>query len=510
MRELSILFRYVGLNLMQQNAQRKSKRKESNTSRSQGSRYIILLLFSTLPMAIFIYLSNYQIYKALSAFPDVAKAFYFLTISMFSLFYVVGFVGTGMYAFSRNEDVEFLLTLPIRRNVITLYYLLVTLSSQAFTLGFFVASALAYGIAVKQNVLAFILQTLLHLIFLSSVSALFAVLFGGVTSKRYLRILNTVMILLLVFIYLVFVSLQDVDFSTLGENQNIVKLLSFANSKYNVLTWSYSENVSIVLAVGILSVGSLFLFWKLAGKVGFENIRKKSKEKKEYFKKSSYSSRMGGVLWKDTKLLVRNEQFIFLILYPAIFSLFMFFTSSSSISALTPYIVIAVLYCAIEAGILTSNEIQYKSVVKAFPIRPKNLILPKLIIPVFINISVFVAITIIASIIRKFSVQSLIYVAISVLLFMLSALIGSYYSIKSPGKAKNQPFSVGATFLIEGITLGLAFGIIFPLNLIIMRAKLEGIKMVLNWLLLTGSGIALAVLFAVYYKKLKNILLSEE
>ncbi|MGQ9856751.1 MAG: hypothetical protein ACUVQF_08445 [Fervidobacterium sp.] len=510
MRELRILFRYLGLNLMQQNTQQRTSRRTVNDSKNQGSKYILLLLISTLPMAIFVYSSNYEIYKTLANFPDVAKAFYLLTISIFSLFYVVGFVGTGMYAFSRNEDVEFLLTLPIKRNIITLYYLFVTLSTQAFTLGFFIATALAYAFAINQNILTFILQTLLHLLFLSSFSALFAVLSGGVTSKRYLKILNTIILLLLVFVYLSFVYFQDVDFRQLGENANVVKLISFATSKYNILVWSYSEKLSTILLVLFSSITALVAFWKLAGQVGFESSRAKVKEKKDYLKKQSYSTKMGGVLWKDAKLLVRNEQFIFLILYPAIFALFMLFTSSSSIASVAPFIVIAVLYCAIEAGILTANEIQYKSVVKALPIKPKNLIFPKLMIPVFINLSVFIIITVISSILRGFAISSVIYIAISVILFFLSALIGSYYSIKSPGKAKNQPFSIGATFLIEGITIGIAFGIIFPLNLIIMKAELEGIKLILNWLLLTGSGIALVVLFAVYYKKLKNVLLSEE
>ncbi|MGC9772181.1 ABC-2 type transport system permease protein [Fervidobacterium changbaicum] len=513
MRELNILLKYIGLSLMQQNQQQSSKRrkkKESKSSINQGLRYLIVLLFSTLPMSIFIYVSNYQIYKTLVSIPDVAKAFYFLTISIFSLFYVVGFVGTGMYAFSRNEDVEFLLTLPIKRNIITLYYLIVTLSSQAFTLGFFVATALAYAISIKQNVLAFIIQTIIHLVFLSSISAVLAVLFGGVTSKRYLRILNTIILLSLIFIYLGFMYFQDVGIKDLGENENFIRLLSFANSKYNILIWTYSEKLSNTMVILTVSIIALFIFWKLAGTVGFESTRGKVRERKDYFRKESYSSKMGGILWKDMKLLVRNEQFIFLILYPALFSLFMFFTSNSPIASVTPFVAIAGIYCAIESGILTANEMQYKAVVRTFPVKPKNLILPKLMIPVFINISLFIIITIVSALFGRFSSTSLIYVAISFALFILSALVGAYYSLKSPGKAKNQPFSVGATFLIEGIMLGIALGILFPMNLFISKAKLEGWKILATWGTLVGSVVTLFVLIYLYYTKLRKILIQTD
>ncbi|MDM7320432.1 MAG: hypothetical protein P3W91_001725, partial [Fervidobacterium sp.] len=113
MGELRILFKYLGLSLNPQNTV-KTKRKRITSSKepNYALRYILLMFSSILPMAVFLTISNYNIYKLLTNYPDVAESFFLASMSIFSLFYVVGVVGTGMVAFSISDEMELLLTMP--------------------------------------------------------------------------------------------------------------------------------------------------------------------------------------------------------------------------------------------------------------------------------------------------------------------------------------------------------------------------------------------------------------
>jgi len=464
-------------------------------------------------MAVFLTISNYNIYKLLAHYPDVAKSFFISSMSIFSLFYVVGFIGTGMHAFSRSDEMELLLTMPISRSVLTVYNLIVTLANQFFTLGFFVASVLGFLLAVRTNIFGFILRTLLHIAFLTSLSALLAVVSGGISSKRFVRRLNAVILLLLVAVYLFFVQIQDVNVEQLGENARFVKFVAFTTSKYNPFNWSYSDDRLLLISVIILTGAFLYSFWYFAERVVYENThakKEKNKPNEVIVNQRTYASKFGGFLWKDLKLLSRSEQFVFLIFYPAIFSLFMLFAGGSSMNAAIPFLAIASLYCAIEAGLLTRNDFEYREILRTLPVTTQTIITPKLAIPIILNESLLIIVAVISYIFGKFEKNSLFLFPLSIAIFGLSALIGSYYSIVDPGKTKNNPFSLKATFIIEGIVLGLSFGLPITLTIILAKPSLTTWKFYAVWLTFIGSLIALIILMMIYYRKLKHVLTQKD
>lgn len=514
MRELRILFKYLGLSLNPQNTV-KTKRKRITSSKepNYALRYILLMFSSILPMAVFLTISNYNIYKLLANYPDVAESFFIASMSIFSLFYVVGFVGTGMHAFSRSDEMELLLTMPIRRSVLAVYNLVVTLANQLFTLGFFVSTVLGFLLVVRTNIVGFILRTLLHIAFLTSLSALLSVLSGGISSKRFVRMLNAVIVLLLVVVYLFFVYIQDVNVELLGQNARFVKFVAFTTSKYNPFNWSYSDDLLFLISVIILTGAFLYSFWYFAGRVVYENTQTKKgnkKSKEVVVSQKTYASKFGGFLWKDLKLLSRSEQFVFLIFYPAIFSLFMLFVGGSSMNAAIPFLAIASLYCAIEAGLLTKNDFEYREILRTFPVTIRTIITPKLAIPIILNEGLLIIVVFISYVFGKFEKNSLFLFPLSLAIFALSALIGSYYSIVDPGKTKNNPFSLKATFLIEGIVLGLSFGLLLTLTIILARPNLTTWKFYAIWLTFIGSIIALIILTTNYYRKLKHALTQKD
>ncbi|ABS60119.1 hypothetical protein [Fervidobacterium nodosum] len=518
MNELSILFKYIGLSPTTMQTTRQIKRKKAKIGNTNYAlRYISTMIIGILPMFLFILYSNKSIYsklyEALKFYPqfeEIGIMFYMMNITMFSIFYIVGFIGTGMYAFSRTDELELLLTMPIKRRILTIYNLIISLSSQLFTIAFFLGATFGFMLGWKNVSYTFLLKTLLQLCFITSISALFSILSGGINSKSIVRKINVIIVLLLVFIYFGFSYLQDIDVTKLAENENIIRWFAFTTSKYNVLTWAYSSDKLLISIIIAISIVASILFWYLADKVIYEEIRTKTKKKDEVklSNNSSYASKFGPFFWKDLKALQRNEQFIFLIFYPVAFGLFMMFVSNSVISSSVPFLAIAVLYCAMESGLLTMDEFKYSEIVKILPSKKSSIIIPKLVIPVSMNFLLLILINLVALLTNRYSKEAFIFLPLALLLFLLSALIGAYYSITKPGRRKNQPFTTVTTFIIEGITLGLAFGMLFPIGYLSAGPKSKGWTIILSWTSLIVSIVLSIILAIVYYKKLKKTIIN--
>ncbi len=520
MNELFVLFKYIGLSTTQTIRQTKRK-KAKNRNTNYALKYILTTIIGILPMFLFILYSNKSIYSKLyetlnfyPQFKEIGIMFYMMNITLFSIFYIVGFIGTGMYAFSRTDELELLLTMPIKRRILTIYNLIVSLSSQLFTIAFFLGATFGFMLGWKNISYTFALKTLLQLYFITSISALFSILSGGISSKSIVRKINVIIVLLLVFIYFGFSYLQDIDVTKLAGNDNVVRWLAFTTSKYNVLTWAYSNDKLFVSLIIAISFVASVLFWYLADKVIYEEVRTKSKKKDKVKlpNNPSYASKFGPFFWKDLKALQRNEQFIFLIFYPVAFGLFMMFVSNSVINTSVPFLAIAVLYCAMESGLLTLNEFKYSEIVKILPSKKSSMIIPKLVISISMNFLLLILINLVALLTNRYSKETLIILLLilplALLLFLLSALIGAYYSITKSGKQKNQPFTTGTTLIIEGITSGLAFGMLFPINYLLSGTKSNVLTITLSWTSLIGSIVLSVVLAIVYYKRLKKVIIN--
>ncbi|MFN4224514.1 MAG: hypothetical protein ACK4E1_06930, partial [Fervidobacterium nodosum] len=152
MSELWLLFKYIGLSpTTMQTAQQTKRKKAKIGNTNYALKYILTMIIGILPMFLFILYSNKSIYsklyEALKFYPqfkEIGIMFYMMNITMFSIFYIVGFIGTGMYAFSRTDELELLLTMPIKRRILTIYNLIISLSSQLFTIAFFLGATFGF------------------------------------------------------------------------------------------------------------------------------------------------------------------------------------------------------------------------------------------------------------------------------------------------------------------------------------------------------------------------------
>lgn len=501
MRDVLTLVKYIGLY--------GSATASRSGRKGRFLRYLLLLLIGVLPPTVVVYLSNHRLYSTLhqlapSMAGKLAPLFFNLSATMFGLFYLIGFVGNTSYSLARSEELEVLLTMPIRRSTLVMYSLLFASSSQFFTLGFYLGAVLGYAAGSKVAPLSLLLRTVLQLWFLSSAASCLSLLLGGVASRAFVRRLNVILVVLLLFVYFSFAYLQSVDVSKFGENEHFAKWFIFVNSKYNVLVWSFSEKLLRVLSVALVSLALDLIFFVVSSRTAFEPVI--TSEKRDLASRS-HSERplpFEPVYWKDFKLLQRNEQFLFLILYPFVFGVFMLLVTAGSTTLITlPFLAVGVLYCAVEAGILTSSEMKHWEVVGALPVRLRGVLLPKITIPLVINVCVFLCVLGVAAVLKKFTKVFLVFLPIYVVLLVLSGFIGSYFSIARPGKARNQPFDLVATFAIQGMTLGLAALILYPLNNILQLGPAAKGPSRADWVLLVIGVTMTGVLNWFFYRRLK-------
>lgn len=515
MRELFLLLKYIGLYSSYQ-----TKVSQKQTARkSRALTQLFATLVGVLPAGIFVYLTNYKLFSSFRNLPQnlaqqVGTMFLNFSLTIFSIFYVVGFVGNAMYSLARNDEIEYLLTLPIRRQSLVLYNIVVSSNSQFYTVAFLLGAVLGYASGLGLNLFANVLRVFLHVYFLTSVSSLLTLAFGGLASKDFVRKLNVLLTLALIFVYFGFSYIYDAKLSNLQFDDKITERFTrwflFVNSDYNLFSWTFSSKRVLFFASLLISAVASIIFFVLAPKVAFEPTLRKSGNRANHGSRGTtklyenWRTRRTGLLaifWKDWKLLQRNEQFLFLILYPLGFGIFMILVSAGSARYLSlPFIGVSVFYCAIEAGILLSKEMLQKEFSLTLPVKVANLFFSKLLIPTFLNVSLFVVILLISFIIGRFDKFILLLFPIHVLLLILSSLVGAYFSLKRPGKSKNQAFDVVAVFIIQGITFGLAFSMLMPASALMYGKDLSPMEVLIHKVILS-LGIFCAVFLLVFFAR---------
>jgi len=512
-RELFLLLKYVGL---YPNYQTKTSQKHT-TWKSRALTQVFVTLVGTLPAGIFVYLTNYKLFSSFRNLPQnlaqqTGTMFLNFSLTIFSIFYVVGFVGNAMYSLARNDETEYLLTLPIRRKSLVLYNILVSSNSQFYTVAFLLGAVLGYASGLELNLFSNILRVFLHVYFLTSISSLLALVFGGLASKNSVRKLNVLLTLGLIFVYFGFSFIYDANLSSLQFDDKITERLArwflFVNSDYNFFSWTFSSKGALFFASLLISAVASVIFIVLAPKLAFEPTLRKggnqgSKGTAKLYENWWKRRRNGlfAIFWKDWKLLQRNEQFLFLILYPLGFGIFMILVSNGSARYLSlPFIGVSVFYCAIEVGILLSKEMLQKEFSLTLPIKISGLFFSKLLIPTSLNVALFALIMLISFILGRFDSFILLLFPIHVLLLILSSLVGAYFSLKRPSKSKNQAFDVVAVFVIQGITFGFAFSILMPASALMYRKNLSQME-VLTHKIFLSLGIMCAVFLLVFFAR---------
>lgn len=493
MREFFILLKYGGSTVYSQPLI--SKKKKYNLLKNQ----LILSLIGSVPLGIIIFFFTKDLFTNLySVDPRISKLMFLFWMTILSLFFIIGYLGMAMYSLSRNEEIELLLTMPIKRRTLTIYQIFVSTISQMFVLSFYFFIYLSYMIVTKDNIILGITRLLVHFMFLLSFSSVIAVLLGGRTSKGFVRKLNVFISLFAIFFYLFIISFQNVK---IDQFQAIAKLFNFITKPYNIFAWSFISNNLFFLA-SVITILLVLIFSKLADNLAFEPIERKTSKN---YRIKGPGNIIKAIYSKDLKATLRYEQFLYFILYPIGFGIFFSFINKDYFITLFTIIPITTFYVAFETAILTNSELLNIKTILSYPIKFSTLMFPKVIIPTSINFVIVFGIFIISAFKENLTLLSYMIIPITFLLFSMSSIIGIYFVIKNPPKTENMNriFGIGQTFIIEGITMGLAFGSILPI--VFLNNPQTSFKSKIIFLLIMFASICTSIIISItIFRKLKK------
>ncbi|QTA38739.1 hypothetical protein JYK00_04315 [Thermosipho ferrireducens] len=498
MKNFWILLKYLSNPHIVQNTRKTRRRMKSNSLNR-----IISYIFGAIPMGIFVYIFSKKIFENLYAVdPVTVKLLFLFWITLLSLFFIAGFVGLAMYSLSRNDEIELLLTMPISRSVLTAYQIFMATVSQIFILIFFIFITISYAIVIGENIFFSIFKIILHITFLIVFSSILGVLFGGKTTKSFTKRFYMIMMLLSVFFYFSIISLTNVSTSNL---QNITKFFIFSTKEYNLLAWSFISRKTFLFAFLSTIVLSV-VFVLISNKTAFEPVQRKQKNK--YLIKGS-GSILKAIIKKDLKAAARYERFLYFVLYPLGFSIFMMFMTENTFAPIMYTIPIFTFYIALETGILTISEFSKIDLVSIYPVRFSAFMFPKIFITTSLNFLILFAVSVVS--VFLYTIKPIMFTSLlfSIFLFCMSAILGAYFAIRSPNiksNNMNRIFSIPATFLIEGITMGLAIGSVLPLSL--LANGFEKYKPLLI-LIMIGSIITTIIISWIFMRKLKQLIIKK-
>lgn len=510
MRTLLLLLRYAGLTVRPLTVDSKM----SGRGRVLPPTLFVWLLLSIVlfPAVLFVYFVSYRLYSSLARFTnvlllDLAKYFHNTNMSVFSLFYVVGFVGTGVNAFTRSDETELLLTLPLKRTVIVTYNLLRTTVGQVFTILLFVGTTLGYMRGAGLGAWPFLIHLALHIAFVTMLGATLAVSLGGTVVRRVARHVSVLTMIGMLFVYLALIFVLRLDLESLGGNQTLVRWLQFTNSRYNPFIWSFFDEPPYRVLVLVVTVALALFFWYHASLVWFEGslTRTQRTSNEPPVRRSPF--RFSPILVKDLKLFVRDEQFLFLVLYPFAFAIFTFLVSNRSWAVtMTSFLSLSSFYASIEAAVITVNEKKHGYVGSTLPLSEKAILLPKIFIPTSLNIALLLILLLTLTALSGFQARAFVYAPVSLLLFAVSANIGVYYGTTRPGKSRNQPIDIFSVLVIQLLTFLLSATLVFPISNVLFGTWVLFFRLrtINQWILYFGVGLTI-MLGSIYGTKVVKI-----
>ncbi len=419
--------------------------------------------------------------------------------SFMNLMFLIGSIGGGIYVLSMSEELEFLLSLPIRRSSIAFYQMISVVVFQLPFGGLYLSAMMIYSKIILGNPVPGILAFLVHLPMIVSLGMLISVSFARGISRSIAR---------RIFIGLQLVEVLPVFFITAmsdkGDVQAILnglrRIEGALSNPINVTAYGVMgiENpVYVAFSFGILAL-SLIFFERISRNISFEVLRGTGKVKwKDTLKMRS--RRRYALLRKDLKAFFRNEMTFFYLLYPYVFGIFMGWNAKNSVNAVAISLVLSLMYSYNEAISVSVPDVLYWDLSRSLPVPVRRLFMSKLLLPVVINTFLMCIVICVGWILWGFSYLGLVLLAISAFYYLMGSLMGIKTVLRNPPRSDNPSttYKIGS-FLDSLICMGLGSVTIIGVGAL-SSGKIWG------WLLMIAGVLASAF---VVYMCLKTIALN--
>ncbi|MGM0640301.1 MAG: hypothetical protein ACQESN_02610 [Thermotogota bacterium] len=423
----------------------------------------ILFMFIMLPFMLNLFNSTQIEIMQGVTFADLMASMY---IALMSLFFFLQYSPAIINTLFNNDNIEFLLTTPIKKGTIFISSAIDSFLVSGLPIGMMLSVIIAYGVASEVNIMNLIISSIGYIFLMISLSLIAGLIFsyfiGKTAAKRFSQLMYFVSIFAFVFMTN-FIPTEQINQAQEGQLSGIFGNMTFLTGEifpHTVLLDSMKNNNFYFGFISILiSLFFVVVIYAVSSKLDFVTSRKKSKNKEQKIKLT------GGmpVLKKDLKLLQRDSQSLFLILYPLLFPLIFMFINVQSMAAMNiMFIFIGSMYAAILSVGMMVNDMKIWPIPKTYPIKTEQFINNKISIPLIIFLTEYVIITIISAVMGYTNIIDYFMVIPVGLLLYYAALYGVKTYLKNPKRDtsnKNNVLTFKETIVFEGIIMGIGIAI---------------------------------------------------
>ncbi|HOB15596.1 MAG TPA: hypothetical protein PK894_00785 [Defluviitoga sp.] len=436
---------------------------------------------------------------------------------MSSALFILQFAPLIITSLYDNDMITLLLSMPIKRS--TIFF---SASIDSFIMSGMAGSAvfsmiILYLVTEGANIFFAILSAIGFLLFLFSISLLVGLIMsffvGKTSAKRLSQLMYFIVIILIVLVP------QILPQKMSSNPEDILEMFGNSIKIFMSPIWPHTQfmqssrgNVFSLIFIYVISVLVFYLIYKFSSNLDFSTSRKKSKVNKiEKFKTSRQP-----LLKKEIKLLFRNSQLIFMMLYPLIFPIFFSFAGINNLSYLAMlFMIIAANYTSLITSMMLAEEIKIWPVPKLFPYSTKTMVNSKVLVSSSIFSIEFLAISLVYFFIFGFNIFELILIIPTIILLYYSSLIGARYFLSDPHRdvsQTNKVFKGKEILIIESITMGYAvaiFGLLLFYDIMVKEGLMWIFKemgMFLTSLIILGTvtALVLIIIFSIR-KEIKKI-----
>lgn len=490
MRDILLLFRYISIT-------RTRKSRDSSRLIFTLLTYIAIALGFGIPLSLLVWSILKGLFIPLSSLGlegsgFIADIFISLSFISMSFLFILSYIPTVIFNLYDSNDIPLLLSLPIRRSSIFIFKSLDSLVYSIPTVGAIIPIAVAYSIGVGKGFFFGLLGSIFYIAFLILLSLLLSAFLSRLFSRTHTRILANLFSLLTIMFYFIIMNLLRPDVTTIEGIKRFIfnnyAYLSGSISYYTPIKWLImmlrGEPLGYAITVGMSLIIGIFLYLSSNRLVFESNFHKRSK--KTYFTNKGFPL---PVLKKDIKLVLRDPQSIYMTIYSLIFPLVVSMANRSYIYGPMIMSMISSFYCAYISVTLLRFEHRVWPLPRSFPLRVEDILIWKVLIP-FSLYSILYTIFILI-LVSFFRLNPLIWITLPMisLVFFYSGLFGIRLFLKSPKRATQYKnvFTPLEVLLLEGVTIGLALGIVLPVSLYI-----KGVQNVL--ILFIPFGVTIGVI----------------
>lgn len=422
----------------------------------------------------------------------------FLTVS--GLFFLTSFSATVSYLFMRNQEVDMLLVLPIKRASIVIYQIAISTLYQGLTLSVFLGIAIPFHLRADPSPVIGTLTLGFMVVDTVLLASIISVAFGKFMTRAIARKLMFVIQIASGFMFFAIVQLVPRDTTNIPMYlQKLSGAWNILSNPINIFTWSVkASREPIYLLVSALMVPFLgLIFYWTAASLKFEAV---SYGEGRTGKLSLNTGRGGVLLRRELKIYKRYEQLIYYLFYPAIFGFIFGLISKDLTSSIFTMVLISTIFTTIQAAFLMGREYPFIETTKFLPLSLTRVVITKTSLPVVLGTVLFTGVLLSSILLKGASFIYLFVVPIVFLLYVTASLLGVKGVLETPPDKMDNPNAFMRTKFVlfsQVICMGLSFGAIMPL-ILIMKGSLNG-----TWLFV-GVSISLISVATALWLSLVN------